>query len=363
MIIMDFSKAFDVVPHNRLITKLHRYGIQNTTLTWISSFLKHRTQRVVVSGEKSAWSNVHSGVPQGTVLGPLLFLVYINDLPDNIQSSVRLFADDCIIYREITNEIDARTLQEDLFTLGEWEKRWQMKFNCQKCFVMRLTHARSPKQFSYSLGGVTLSEVNNHPYLGVSISNKLNWNSHIQEISSKANRSLGFIKRNLYSCNQSTKLTAYRSLVRPQVEYSAAVWDPYTKKNIDQLERVQKRAARFILNDYKSKSPGCATQMVKDLGLEPLTTRRKARRLCVFQQARQGDLSLPIGNLLQPVQRQSRHHHPDSYTPISASKDCYKNSFIPRTIRDWNSLPPHLINITKPDNFKTAVTKYLSNKD
>ncbi|XP_072030812.1 uncharacterized protein [Amphiura filiformis] len=228
---------------------------------------------------------------------------------------------------------------------------------------MTLTHARAPKQFSYTLSGVTLSVVSNHPYLGVSISNKLNWNSHIQNICAKANRSLGFIKRNLYSCNQSTKLTAYRSLVRPQVEYSSSVWDPHTKTNIDQLERVQKRAARFILNDYKSKSPGCATQMVKDLELEPLSTRRKARRLCVFQQARLGDLSLPIGNLLQPVQRQSRHHHPESYSTISANKDCYKNSFIPKTIRDWNSLPPHLISITKPEPFKTAVTKYLSNQD
>ena len=97
MIIMDFSKAFDVVPHNRLLSKLHRYGLHGTTLTWISGFLKHRTQRVVVSGEKSAWSNVISGVPQGTVLGPLLFLVYINDLPDNLHSSVRLFEDDCVL--------------------------------------------------------------------------------------------------------------------------------------------------------------------------------------------------------------------------------------------------------------------------
>lgn len=359
MVILDFSKAFDVVPHNLLLSKLHNMGIQNSTLTWISSFLKHRTQRVVVSGEKSAWSSVISGVPQGTVLGPLLFLAYINDLPENIRSSIRLFADDCVIYREIVNDLDSDILQQDLLTLGEWEKKWQMKFNYQKCFVMRITHKRSPKITTYTLDGVALSPVENHPYLGVTITNNLSWNRHIQETCSKANRSLGFIKRNLYSCNQSTKLTAYRSLVRPLVEYSSAVWDPYTKQNIDKLEAVQKRAARFILNDYKSRTPGCATQMVKDLGLEPLTTRRKARRLCIFQKSRLGQLSLPIGKLLQPVQRQSRHHHPDSYTPISTHKDCYKHSFVPKTICDWNSLPPNLITITDPINFKTAISNHL----
>ena len=360
MIIMDFSKAFDVVPHNRLISKLHRYGLHGTTLTWISGFLKHRTQRVVVSGEKSAWSNVISGVPQGTVLGPLLFLVYINDLPDNLHSSVRLFADDCVIYREIKNDLDSELLQEDLHTLGQWEKKWQMRFNTQKCFVMRLTHSK-PKMYQYSLGGEVLSPVENHSYLGVSISNKLNWNGHIHETCSKANRSLGFIKRNFYSCTQSTKLMAYKSFVRPLTEYSSAVWDPYTKKNINKLESVQKRAARFILNDYKSKTPGCATQMVKDLKLEPLATRRKIRRLCIFHQARHGHLSLPIGNFLQPVQRQSsRHHHPDSYNTITTNKDCFKFSFVPQTILDWNSLPSHIATIPDPENFKVAVTTFFN---
>lgn len=111
MIIMDFSKAFDTVPHNRLLCKLQNYGIKGHTLTWISNFLKLRKQRVVVGGDFSDWVDVISGVPQGTVLGPLLFLVYINDLPDNISSEVRLFADDCVIYRQIKNNLDQVQLQ------------------------------------------------------------------------------------------------------------------------------------------------------------------------------------------------------------------------------------------------------------
>ena len=104
MIIMDFSKAFDSVPHNCLLLKLNHFGIQNNLLVWILNFLKHREQRVVVGGEHSAWTDVTAGVPQGTVLGPLLFLAYINDLPSNISSNVRLFADDCVIYHQIVND-------------------------------------------------------------------------------------------------------------------------------------------------------------------------------------------------------------------------------------------------------------------
>jgi hypothetical protein len=359
---MDFSKAFDVVPHNRLISKLHRYGIRNTTLAWIGSFLKHRTQRVVVSGEKSAWSNVLSGVPQGTVLGPLLFLAYINDLPDKLNSSVRLFADDCVIYREIRNDHDAEILQDDLNTLSLWEQKWLMKFNPQKCFVMRVTHARSPKDFSYSLSGNILSFTSSHSYLGVCITDNLSWNKHIQDTCAKANRTLGFVKRNLYSCNQTTKLLAYSSLVRPLVEYASPVWDPYTMKNIQQLESVQKRAARFIVNDYKTKDPGCMTQMLKDLALDELAIRRKIRRLCIFQQARQGHLSLPIGNLLQPVQRLSRHQHQNCYSTISTRKDCYKNSYVPKTLIDWNKLPELITNITNPETFKSSLQDHLATK-
>ena len=139
MIIMDFSKAFDSVPHNRLLLKLNHFGIQNNLLVWISNFLKHREQRVVVGGEHSAWTDVTSGVPQGTVLGPLLFLAYINDLPSNISSNVRLFADDCVIYRQIVNDHDHISLQEDLNTLEKWQRDWQMKFNTKKCFTMKIT--------------------------------------------------------------------------------------------------------------------------------------------------------------------------------------------------------------------------------
>ena len=143
-----------------------------------------------------------SYVHQGTVLGPLLFLTYINDLPNNVHSSIRLFADDCVLYREIKNEIDSQEQQKDINSLMKWEYDWQMHFNPQKCFVMRLTHARHMTRFNYILGDKSLHETDNHPYLGVHITKYLTWNKHIHQITATANRTLAFVRRNLYSCPQ-----------------------------------------------------------------------------------------------------------------------------------------------------------------
>ena len=123
MIIMDFSKAFDTVPHKRLLHKLRNFDITGNTHKWITTFLTQRKQRVVVEGEHSSWTHVRSGVPQGTVLGPLLFLLYLNDLPDNIQSEMRLFADDCVVYSEIKSAEDIGKLQQDMDTLAQWQDR------------------------------------------------------------------------------------------------------------------------------------------------------------------------------------------------------------------------------------------------
>ena len=203
--------------------------------------------------------------PQGTVLGPLLFLVYINDLPNNINSSVRLFADDCVLYRQIQNQFDLEALQQDLNTLCKWEKDWQMHFNPQKCYVMRLTHKRNPVHYDYLLGNSILQETDNHPYLGVTITNNLTWNKHIDQITASVNRSLRFIRRNLHSCPQATKESAYKTLVRPVVEYSSSVWDPYTQSLTHKIEMVQGRAARVVTGDYQTKSKGCMSDMLNKL--------------------------------------------------------------------------------------------------
>ncbi len=141
--ILDFSKAFDVVPHKKLLKKLSHYGIQGDILQWISEFLTNRKQRVVVDGHPSSSVRVASGVPQGTCLGPLLFLCYINDITHSISSKMRLFADDCLIYRDITCTEDQIELQRDLTTLENWATKWGMKFNPTKCYILSVSRSTS----------------------------------------------------------------------------------------------------------------------------------------------------------------------------------------------------------------------------
>ena len=272
------------------------------------------------------------------------------------------FADDCVLYREIKNESDSHELQKDLNWLAQWEHDWQMHFNTQKCFVMRITHARHVKHYSYTLGDSTLQETDSHPYLGVCITKDLTWNKHIHRITASANRTLAFIRRNLHSCPQNIKTTAYTTLVRPLLEYSSSVWDPHTQVLINKIEMVQRRAARFCHNNYTSRETGCVSEMIKKLHIELLTTRRINRRLTIFHKAIHSHLSLPVANLLQPTKRHSRHLNSKAFNTIHASKNCYKFSFFPRTIKDWNSLPDAIVNITEPQQFKQALTHLAPNK-
>ena len=216
-------------PHELLKSKLFSYGICGKTLKWINAFLCYRQQRVVVNGVKSDWAPVVPGVPQGTLLGPLLFSLHINDITADID--IRLFADDCVCYREIKDKENTLKLQRDIDRLGNWARKWGMGFQHVKCNMMQLTRKHLNKiQASYTLEGAVLENVDNIKYLGVTITNDLRWNTHISNICTKANRTLGFLRRTLFSCPQNVKEAAYKGMVRPILEYGSSVWDPHPDK-------------------------------------------------------------------------------------------------------------------------------------
>ncbi len=230
--ILDFSKAFDKVLHQRLMYKLDHYGIRGGLLSWTENFLTGRSQRVVVEGQHSNSAPVDSGVPQGTVTGPLWFLLYINDLPSQLNSTCRLFADDCLLYAPISKESDKQILQQDLHTLELWQKNWLMKFNPSKCATMSIA-TRNPTKRVYTFCGQQLDSVESHPYLGVELTNTYNWGIHIGHCIKKAQRAMGVIKRNLGDCNETVKSTAYQAIVRPLLEYASSSWDTQTVGNIN----------------------------------------------------------------------------------------------------------------------------------
>ena len=242
LLILDFSKAFDTVPHHRLLQKLDHYGVRGNIHGWLKSWLTSRDQRVVVDGDHSTSVPVRSGVPQGTVLGPLMFLLYINDIGDDIKSSIRLFVDDSLIYMAISSRDHCQQLQDDLTTVVNWTKKWQMIFNPSKCYVLQIARVRTLISYPYHMDGHVLETVSHNPYLGVELTNTLSWDTHIQKIIGKANRSLGFLRRNLGKCPTNIKRHAYLGLVRPHLEYASSVWDPHLQKHIYQLEMVQRRS-------------------------------------------------------------------------------------------------------------------------
>ena len=347
LIVMDFQKAFDKVPHQRLLSKLLSYGIRGKTHKWINVFLTNRKQRVVVEGEQSEWVTVDSGVPQGTVTGPLYFLIFINDLPDGLNSTCRLFADDCIIYDQVSSTEDAQMVQKDLDLLAEWQAKWQMDFNAKKCHVLHITHARNPLKYQYMLNNCPLPETKSHTYLGVDISNDLTWNAHVNKACAKANRTLGFLRRNLYDCAKKIKDMAYKTLVRPTLDYCSTVWDPHTQLLTNKIEAVQNRAARFVTRDYSRYSS--VTAMKQKLDWEPLHLRRKVCRIATFREALAGRLSIPVRKVLRPVRRPLRNSSSSGFIAIPANKNCYKYSFLPRTIPEWNTLTAPTIDIQNTD--------------
>ena len=215
---------FDKVEHEKLLQKLHLYGIRGDILKWIKNFLDNRKQSVVTNGFHSCTIPVSSGVQQGFVLGPILFLAYLNDLPEHVRSRVRLFADDTAMYLCISNISEANILQEDLYKLEKWEEAWDMSINPSKCQVLYVTRLKTPIPSKYSLHNKELERVTAAKYLRVTISDNLNWGTHLDNITKKANQTLGFLKRNIKVHNQNLKSTAYKTLIQPQLEYAPTAW-------------------------------------------------------------------------------------------------------------------------------------------
>ena len=267
IILLDFSKAFDKVPHQRLLTKLHHYGIQ--------------------------------GNPQGTVIGPLLFL-------------------------------------------RQWTCDWQITFNPDKCVVMHITRRKNKWKTIYNLNGVNLAEVKNTKYLGVSISNDLSWHDHISTTSSKAARSVGFLRRNLCACPEEVRARMYTTLVRPIMEYAGAVWDPYQARHTDKLERVQKQAARSVTNNYSSREEGSMTAMLDHLGWEPLAVRRARARATLLYKIINNVVEVEFSQTIHQVDARTRGATRGSLRQIQVKTDTYQNSFLPRTITTWNNIPSEI---------------------
>jgi len=303
-----------------------------------------------------SWNlEVTSGVPQRTVLGPCLFLYYINDISEGLSSTVRLFADDTMIYMVVRNDRDAEALQKDLDLLCEWEFKWMMEFHPDKCEILSITRKKSPviPVYPYQIHWQQLKHSDYAKYLGVNISKDMHWNKHIDMITAKANSRLGFVKRNVNISSCAVKEQAYKSLVRPILEYSQTVWDLYTSSETQQLESVQRRAARFTLKRYHRTSSVSA--VLAELNWEPLASRCYAARLVFFYKIHYQLVAINMPLELKHHPGPTRNENSLAYHIPVTSVDYQKNSFFFRTVRDWNHLPEEVVHTSTPESFKTYI--------
>ena len=267
----DFSKAFDSVPHQRLLRKLKKKGVTGKLLAWIAAFLNNRHQQVRVDDEFSTWKRVKSGIPQGSVLGPILFVIFINDMPDVVESICQLFADDAKIFDTVNlrNPNSGDRLQRDIDSVSKWSDKWQLPFNVTKCKVLHIGNTNPCRR--YKMNGQYLEDVEEEKDLGVLVDNELKFHKQVAAVVKNANSKLGLIKKSFARLDEDTLPLLYTSLVRSKLEYGNLIWGPFYKEDAKTVEKVQKRATKSIPTlkqlDY--------TDRLRKLNLPSLQHRRR----------------------------------------------------------------------------------------
>ena len=360
VIYMDFAKAFDTVPHRRLVHKLEAYGIRGKVNDWINAFLNDRSQVVKVNGTESRSAAVLSGIPQGSVLGPLLFVLYINDLPENIDSSVYLFADDTKLLRQVASLHDASTLQNDVEELESWSRKWLIKFNKEKCHVLSLgkfeniTHTQR-----YELDGEELEHVFEEKDLGIIIDASLNFEDHMTSKINKANAIMGLIRRTFSFLDVKLFKQLYTSFVRPHLEYGQAVWSPHLAKHINMIENVQKRATK----QADGLRELTYSERLRALHLPSLKYRRaRGDMVEIFKHFHVYDRAT-LSKSFRPRERPSRLHQFQLMHNRSkdGSRGTQSNSFYHRTVDIWNNLPENVVNVGDINGFKNKLDEHWQN--
>ena len=344
MIYLDYSKAFDSVSHKLLLHKIQSFGIHSNLLNWFEAYLTGREQRVVVDGVNSDWLPVISGVPQGSILGPLLFVLFINDMPSVAKhANVALFADDSKCYKNISNTSDCKLLQTDLDALHNWSLTWDLNFHPSKCQVITMSRRINPVQFAYKMNGITLEKIDAIKDLGVDVSARLDWSNHVKHVVKKSNRKMGMIMRSVgFNAPVKVTKTLYTALVRDDLEYSSCLWSGTSKQNVQLIEGVQRRATKFIMHypdmDYKER--------LTSLDLLPLSSRRELNDLNFFYRCKLGQYDLDVNKYVvfnsdnqqnRPTTRLSSDHLALSFQRCKT--ESHKQSYFNRIVPLWNQLP------------------------
>jgi hypothetical protein len=355
VIYLDFQKAFDKVPHKRLLHKVKGMGIEGDLLHWIQDWLKNRKQRVCMTNECSDWADVTSGVPQGSVLGPLLFLMYINDIDEGVTNKLLKFADDTKLFGKVGTMEDIERLRADLVKLVKWSEEWLMLFNVDKCKVMHVGH-NNPKE-QYTMGEGVLQRICEELDLGVIVQDNLKCAGQCAKVVKTANRVLGMIKRTFGNFSRKVIVKLYKSLIRPRLEYAVQAWRPHLRKDIDLLEGVQRRVTRLVVG-AKGKGYEDRLQM---LGLKTLETRRLRGDLIEVFKILRGIDNVDERLFFSRAISHTRGHDLKLYKQ-GCRLDCRKFCFSHRVVEVWNRLPDSAVACTSVNSFKHRIDKFIDSQ-
>ena len=367
-VFLDLSKAFDKVWHEGLLFKLKQNGISGSLLEFFESYLNNRKQRVVLNGSTADYEDIKSGVPQGSVLGPLLFLIYINDLEEDIKSQIRFFADDTMLFSIVRDvNISANELNQDLETIQNWATQWKMEFNPdpnkQANELLFSVKRKSPDHPPLYFNGNKIVKVDKHKHLGVILDSKLTFETHINEKINKTKKVIGAIKYLSKYLPLKTLILLYKSLVRPLFDYCDIIFhippsnngifgrqneqdneNDNENKSLHKLmktvESVQYQAALAMTGTWQSTSK---EKLYKELGLESLSDRRSSNRvLKMFKLLHNQSPTYLKEKLPNYRMLRGRNAIPNILHEILPRTERYKSSFFPNAISSWNNIVRHL---------------------
>ena len=379
IVYFDFAKAFDSVNHDVLLNKLkYQFGIGGHLLNFIKNYLKGRKQRVALDGSFSEFANVDSGVPQGSIIGPLLFVLFINDIVEvlNMGSNILMYADDTKIWRVIHDQSDQMKLQEDIDNLYAWSITNKIKFHPNKCKVVTVGLLTNPLKCLYNLNGTVLEYSTDEKDLGVNVTKNLKWNSHHKSILSKAGQKLGLMRRTCnFNRNKNFRRLLFLSIIRSQFEHASPVWRPTTITQMDKFEALQKRCIKWISNEdfcYYSKSEYFKKQ--ENLDILPMYLKFRMNDITLFHKIvyNVSVLTFPryilsasstdpsVSRYFSRQTRQFNNSDRLKYKSSLAPRvDAFKDSFFVRTMAYWNALPLTLREIECIDTFKQKLKEHL----
>ena len=358
---LDFAKAFDKVPHQRLLAKCRGLGVNGKVLSWIERWMFGRQQRVVLNGHYSDWADVQSGVPQGSVLGPTLFIMFINDIDQAVDVSGSLllkFADDTKFGMVVESEEQRDALQEGIASLENWSREWQMLFNTSKCHILHI--GAKNQQFDYIMGGVPLEKVEFEKDIGVMIHQTLKPSLQCTKAAAKANQVLGQLARGVTYRDRNTFLRLYTVYVRPHLEYAVASWCPYNKGDKEVLEKVQRRALAMISN-LKGKS---YEERLAEVKMTTLERRRERGDLITMYRIMTGQDDVDPSLWFQPIATSrnglgTRHASGLHNVVQQRSKgEVRRNFFSQRVVSAWNNLPDSVKGAGCVNTFKNRLDEH-----